>query len=84
MSEEEKFLSFLLSGINYPHRSWSTKQYTVGGLSSFTEIYLPKQFPLCGMNILQAVAIGNSAETSVFIMTSSIRSIIAEIVFNNN
>lgn len=38
---------------------------------------LPKQFPLKGMNILQAVAMGNSAETMVFMMTSSILNIIA-------
>ena len=40
--------------------------------------YLPKQFPLKGMNILQAVAIGSSTDKIVFITQSSIFIIKAE------
>ena len=39
--------------------------------------YKPKQFPRYGMNILQAVAIGNSTEIIVLMTTSSIDIIIA-------
>ena len=39
---------------------------------------LPKQFPLNGMNILQAVAIGVSTDISVLIIASSTLIIIAE------
>ncbi len=38
---------------------------------------LPKQLPLNGMNILQAVAIGSSAEMRVLMITSSTRNISA-------
>ena len=38
---------------------------------------LPKQFPLNGMNILQAVAIGVSTDISVLIIASSTLIIIA-------
>ena len=39
---------------------------------------LPKQFPLKGMNILQAVAIGVSTDMRVLIIASSTLIIIAE------
>ena len=39
---------------------------------------LPKQFPLNGMNILQAVAIGVSTDMRVLIIASSTLIIIAE------
>ena len=41
-------------------------------------ISLPKQFPLKGMNILQAVAIGVSTDMRVLIIASSTLIIIAE------
>ena len=41
-------------------------------------VYLPKQFPLWGINILQAVAMGSSTDIMVLIITSSIFIIKAE------
>lgn len=50
--------------------------------SFFVNKYLPKQFPLYGMNILQAVAIGSSTDRIDFIMQSSIRIINPEVKIN--
>lgn len=43
-----------------------------GGRVRGERMNLPKQLPLKGMNILQAVAIGNSTERMVLIIQSSI------------
>jgi len=46
--------------------------------------YVPKQLPLYGMNILQAVAMGSSADMRVFMITSSTRIMRAETAKQRN